>query len=221
MERIALVDFCETIVSFQTYDSFLKFVLINELPRHFKIIGNKKFIKMYEILEKISRKTGINWFSYKQLLTYQTKGMEYSLLERYGKDFYDKKLKSNFIIPTIELIKDLQKENYRIILVSGGSDLYIKQFADEFGIKDILTSQIEFKNGISTGRLISDCMGWNKVELVKEYVKHRKIQGIFETGISDSKSDLPVLNLCKRKIVISRNSHQYWVENEMEEIVWK
>ena len=79
------------------------------------------------------------------LLTYQTKGMEYSLLERYGKDFYDKKLKSNFIIPTIELIKDLQKENYRIILVSGGSDLYIKQFADEFGIKDILTSQIEFK----------------------------------------------------------------------------
>jgi len=58
MERIALVDFCETIVSFQTYDSFLKFVLINELPRHFKIIGNKKFIKMYEILEKNFNQSG-------------------------------------------------------------------------------------------------------------------------------------------------------------------
>lgn len=221
MERIALVDFCETIVSFQTYDAFLKFVLMNESPQYCKIIISKGFIRIYGILEKILKKVGINRFSYKKLLTYQTKGMNYNLLKRYGKDFYLKKLKSNFITPTIDLIKDLQKENYRIILVSGGSDLYIKQFADEFGINDVLTSQIEFKNGVSTGRLISDCMGWNKVQLVKEYIKKRKIQGIFEIGISDSKSDLPVLNLCKRKIVISRDSHQHWVENGMEEIVWK
>ena len=68
--------------------------------------------------------------------------------------------------------------------------------------------------------MLTACMGEEKIRDLKYYMLENKIIGVFEVGLSDSDSDLPMLNLCKRKIVVSQAKHQDWVTEDMEEIVW-
>ena len=79
----------------------------------------------------------------------------------------------------------------------------------------------QFKKDKCTGVLKTDCLGKSKVELIKQYFYINKINGTFDIAVSDSVSDLPLLDLCRQKIVISHNRPQKWVREDMEEIIWQ
>lgn len=221
MERIALIDFCGTVVNFQTFDAFLNFIIMNEYPQRYRIINNLLFIYLFKLITRILRIFGWNGYLYKNILVSQLKGISIGQFQKYGEKFYRQRIKGNFIEQTINLIKELKTKDYRIIIVSGGSHFYIERFSEEFGINDIISAQIQFKKDKCTGVLKTDCLGKNKVKLIKEYCYKNKINGIFDVAVSDSVSDLPLLDLCRQKIVISHNSSQKWIRKDMEEIIWQ
>ena len=221
MKQVALIDFCETVVNFQTFDALLNFIIMNEYPKRYRIINNKFLIFLYEFITKVLRKFGWNGYLYKNVLIRQLKGITIWQLQDYGQAFYNQKIKGNFIEPTLDFIKKLKGQDYHIVIVSGGSHFYIKKFAEDFEIHDIITAQLQFKQNKCTGVLERDCLGKNKVELVEEYFNKNNLNEIFDIAISDSLSDLPIFNLCRRKIVISKDKHQKWVTKDMEEIIWQ
>lgn len=221
MEKIVLCDFCGTIADFQTLDPFLEYVINQSYPIKYKAIVNPMVIGLCHMITKVIKRFGYSIFPYKILLTSMIKGISLDQLTKFGKEYYDLKIKTNLIPATLGLIKELQANGYRIIIVSGGSDMYIRYFANEFKISDIISSQFNFENGICTGKLNQDCFGIDKVKLINSFIEKNNINCVYQIGISDSISDLPMLQLCNKIIIISHFKHQNWITKDMEEIIWE
>ena len=219
-EKIVLVDFCETIANFQTLDPFLEYVIRKVNPQKYYWICSPAVTNLCSVMTRIMQHVGITYYVYKHLLVKQLKGLGYNVIVECGKEYYREKVRDNLIAPTVELLRELQKEQYRIVILSGGSDFYIRCFADEIGIRDVLSAELVFSGSVCTGKIKNECLGEDKVIILKKYIEEEKIAGVFSIGISDSQSDIPMLMLCKRKIVISHHKHQNWLTNNMEEIIW-
>ena len=87
MERIALIDFCGTVVNFQTFDAFLNFIIMNEYPRRYRIINNLLFIYLFKLITRILRIFGWNGYLYKNILVSQLKGISIGQFQKYGEKF--------------------------------------------------------------------------------------------------------------------------------------
>lgn len=220
MDSIVLLDFCGTVADFQTLDPYLQFVIKREFPSRYALLCNPVSIGVGRMATHILYKTGIRCSIYKQLLIWLLKGVTYDNLMEYGLEYYTQRIRKHLIEPTLRLIDKYQTEHYRFIILSGGLDFYISHFAKEFNIPDMICAQLEFRKGYCTGRLLSDCMGNNKLTRLLNYVKEEKIDGIFKVAITDSQSDWPILRICKKKIIISHHIHQKWVTDDMKELIW-
>ena len=141
-------------------------------------------------------------------------------LENYAKHYYIERIKPHFIKPVNEKLRSLQKDGYKVGLVSGGYGIYLRYFVEEFNLDFCISSNVEICNGSCTGRLDGlDCLNQNKICLLEKYFPSAPIESI---AFSDSRSDLPLLLWVKRGVVISRDKHQNWIDNyKLEEIIWK
>lgn len=220
MEPIVLLDFCGTMVDFQTFDPFLEGLLCKERPLRYRWTTNVLCKKICGMISRVFSMARVTCQVYKSLLVWQTRHITRHSFEAYAQDYYQKKVRPHLIIPVLQLVKGFIGQGYRIIIISGGADFYIRHFAEEYGIQDVITSQIEFREDCSTGFLSEDCIGERKVIMLQQYMDEKRITGVFAAGITDSKSDWPILRMCERKIVVSSGSHQPWVTKQMEEIVW-
>lgn len=220
MEKLAIIDFCGTIANYQTLDPYLEFVLRENCPEQYyiyKFLGGKHF----QLLKEKVKNQGCPVCP-RDVLVKKLKGLPVERLEDCGKYYYKRRVRRNLIQETLQLISKLKLEHYRVIIVSGGLDYYIRFFAEEFGIHDVITTQLEIVAGICTGKLKAStpCMGKAKVDLLNSYMEYHRIKGKLQIGITDSWTDLPLLNQCKKKVIISKKKHQPWVTDDMEEIIW-
>jgi HAD superfamily hydrolase (TIGR01490 family) len=215
-EKLAVFDFCGTIANFQTFDPYLLFVL-GKAKRRRPVIEKRIVRSIIEYIDRVIHIFDNDFYLHKYLLVWMTRGISEEELVEFGKQYYDECIKPNLISETISLIKQFQKEGYYMIIASAGSKYYIKHFADDYGFDKCITAEIGMINGQSTGRLITDCMGERKAFLLRNYAK--ELEEMIEIIVSDSISDLPIFRMGKRKIVISKEKHQYWVDNSMEEIL--
>ena len=95
--KIALFDFCETIVKFQTADAFVHFVRNQSKDRRMNFINKiHSFLvksRIFAIMEHIFPKSSIN----KRLILFQLKGFSKSKLNEYAKLYYSDRIKPAFI----------------------------------------------------------------------------------------------------------------------------
>lgn len=215
-ERVALFDFCETLVNFQTVD------YVREIKQTKSMLSKEcvqtllRKVKLISLLEKITKgKYSIN----KRIKLWQLKGIDNNELRALAYSFYLNKIKPNFIPELNKILKDLQKENYKIYIVSGGYDIYLNFFITEFELDGIISSHVEIVNGFSTGRMSGlDCLRTNKTILLNQYFK---VKPKYSVAFSDSITDLPLLQWVDKGYVISKNKHQVWSEKyNLEEIIW-
>lgn len=219
-ERWALFDFCETLVNFQTADAFVDFVCSHS-PRLFtSYIGlalrilNK--MKVFSLLDRIC---GNELYLLKRCKLWLLKGYTQKEIENCSNLYYETLIKPNFIQPMVERLSNLKHNGYRILIVSGGYSLYIKHFANQFGVDGVVANEIRFKNGICCGSLDGiNCMNNNKPILLNSYFQTRPAYSI---AYSDSITDLPFLRWADKGVVVSKKTHQTWSEiNGFSEIVW-
>ena len=219
--KIALIDFCETIVDHQTFDPFIEYVLQHERQTRYRLICTS-FVKMFcRLLTWVFSKLGRNVYVYKNLIVAQMKGVPQKKVEMLAESYYTECLQPHLIPKTLELLRELKTQGCELVIVSGGCNLYIKYFAKAFCVNHIMSAELEFVKNICTGRLKTDCMGSEKPVRVREWMTGEGLSGKCAVGVSDSISDMPMLSMCDRKIVISRREHQSWVTDEMEEVIWE
>lgn len=224
MKKIALIDFCGTVVDFQTLDPYLKMVLHMQPGLQYKLkyyLFCNSFARFgCRIISKVLRDLIGVTFSYKHLLVRLLKDVKKDEFVRIGKIFYEEKIKTHIIPETIDIINSLKDSGCLLLIVSGGSSFYISFFAGEYGIDCCFTVEIGFNNGVCTGKIIRECLRKEKVELVQRFVSDNNLSCSFEAGITDSVSDLPMLDMCRDKYVVSNNAHQDWVTDDMKEIIY-
>ena len=218
--KIAFFDFCETLVNFQTADAFVDFV--REKTQNPRMLRVKKWtdllvrIKLIKLVEKLTRyRLSIN----KKLVLWQLKGFEYSVLDLLAEEYYKYRIKPNFIIPIVQELLARKSEGYEIVLVSGGYSIYLKYFAHEYGISNVISSTIGFENNVCTGRFGSiDCLFENKTKLLNQQYDKNALQSV---AYSDSKSDIPLFKWANEGYVVSHNISQRWINNyKLNEIIW-
>lgn len=220
--KIALFDFCETIVDFQTADRFVDFAVHRLRPRLLKLYSYiLAFLQKIGIISFLSKR----WFPQasinKRLVLFQLRGVSEIFLNKCAKDYYEQELRPHFINKVVGELLSKQNEGYRIILLSGGYDIYLKYFAKDFDIaeNDIISTRIKFYEGHCRGTFDGpDCLGNNKVLLLE---KRFERENVYSIAYSDSKSDLPMLNWADKGVIVRRENTPSWDTKKLfSEIIW-
>ena len=207
--KVAVFDFCDTIVNFQTADNFVLYVSGNTQNKRIK---KRRFvinaIKGGCIIKKIDKKTGGKFSLCKRMVLWQLRGITVDELNKCAEDYYEKEIVPNMYADMLELVVSHQKDGYLVYISSGGYDVYIERFAKEYGLDGCFCTKLKYKNGIFTGRMDGkDCMRENKTEMLNAYFSRRPEQVI---AYSDSKSDLPLLMWADNGVVVSRKIGREW-----------
>ena len=177
-DKIALFDFCDTMVDFQTGNAFTKYVI-----NHNKISFIKKL--SFKIKHLINRN-----FDKLNLLKVCS-GLSKDLMEQMALNYYFEIVRPRLIKATVDKLLYYQNNGYKIYLVSGGFDMYLKYFAEEFNVDGIFSTRIEFKNDTCSGNFDGiDCMGENKIKILRDYFGKDTVNGV---AFSDNITDLPLL----------------------------
>ena len=220
--KIALFDFCETIVKFQTADAFVHFVRHRSNDQRMNFINKIHLLliktRIIAILEYLFPKSSIN----KRLILFQLKGFSKSKLNEYAKLYYFDRIKPGFIKSILlELIRK-KEEGYRIFVVSGGYDIYLNYFVEEFNIDGLFSTLIQYDGAdFCTGKIDGfDCLWNNKVKLLESYFRSEYIDKSNSVAYSDSVTDIPMLNWVQNGIVVSNNKVEKWME-KYKIILWE
>lgn len=224
-EKVALFDFCETLVKFQTADRYVQHVCghidsktIRRRTRIYDWCSKANLIRVASILFPHA---SIN----KRLVLWRLRRIEREVLDNLAGKYYDDQIRPNLISEVVSELVRLREAGYRIILLSGGYDIYLRYFADEYGITDVVSSSIAFKNNKCTGLLNGlDCLWENKIKLLENYcrVNHIEIDRGRSIAFSDSESDLPMFKYVDNRVIVHRRDRRKWYKKNdyIREIIW-
>ena len=219
--KIALFDFCDTLVDFQTGDAFIDFIRENTDKKRAIIIEKFRLllikIKFFSILNRFLPNN--NWR--KRLKLFQLKGITKNEIEHLSLLYYTEQIKPHLITRIIQELQQYKSYGYSIYIVSGGFSDYIVHFCKEFEINKPIATDIKYKNGICLGIIDGiDCMNAKKIDKIKEVLDLSNVDIEQSVAYSDSITDLPLLTLVKNGFVVSKKHSQNWARtNKLRETI--
>lgn len=207
-DRVLLLDFCGTVVPFQSADRFVRFVHANG---HRRSIENVRYFN-YRVLAKLGLISLREKISHKRLnkrkVLHVIKGRTKQEIDALSNRYYSEVIKPQINHETIEIMKTYRDDGYEIILLSAAYDSYLKYFAREYDISIILSTELHYdKKDRIDGRFANaDCAANNKVTAFKNYL----IDNNFEkpsriVSITDSESDRPVMDISDEVYFVNKD----------------
>jgi HAD superfamily hydrolase (TIGR01490 family) len=213
MERKWVVfDFCETLVNIQSADAFVDFSVLNSpvsWKRYWRfLIGVFKKVRIFSLADRFFPEYGME----KRMRLFLLRGISEEALERLSQGFVVEVLKKHEHRSMVELLEKHLAEGDWVQLSSGGLRLYLKHWAELYGLEVVDATDMEFKDGVCTGFIEGkDCMHGRKVELLgRRKSELKELQGCSTVAYSDSISDLPLLLWADEAWVISYEKKRKW-----------
>lgn len=182
-KQLWILDFCGTLVKFQTKEEFIKLIIKRNNSKKVLFIFYKSLNFFINVINKIFR-TRFKVVDLSILLIKENK----KNIERYS-DIYLNKLLSEankIFLDQIRLKKEVD-----IIIISGGMEIYISKFLEGFKIKKIFASKIIYNKENTFERYDKIYLGNNKVVAYKTYIKDKLYDKIY--FFTDSYSDIDLI----------------------------
>lgn len=228
MQKIAIYDFCQTLVDFETADEFIHFIQKNKKVKRMEYIENiRKILEYAKILiniERVVKRFNRCYSVNKHIILSELRGFKKPEIDTWAKRYYEEVIKYHLIEPMLNQLISQKKDGFIIVIVSASYEPFLKLFKDEFGIDYLITNKFLYNdNDVFMGRLTEpDCVGENKVKrFFKEFPDFNKNNYDICISYGDSKSDVPILKVAKRGIVISNGQDKKWIKcYELEELKW-
>jgi len=214
MRDLAIFDFCDTLVSFQTADRFVDFVHANHIGLNSLLtkqlhLANR--LKVFSVLNRITPGNGL----YKKVKLFSLKGISQSSLNTLAEKYYYEQIRKSLHLPVIAKLRHHQDKNDDVIISSGGYDIYIQYFCKEFNVPLFHASALKFDSGLFTG-LISgrDCMREEKVKRLRSSIGDlSEYDNVFV--YSDSLTDVPLFNIADYPYVVHAGDLPGWaIQND-------
>ena len=215
-KKIVLFDFCETLVDKATGDGFIEYFL----RLNGKYVPLLKFLlyktKTYWILSKLLKLKGS-----KLSKLGLVKGCSYEMLDDAARK-YCEALIQHHQTDIVDKLKEHFNRGDKIVIISGGYDIYLKYFYPEM-INNLLCTHISFSDGFCDGEFSGmDCLGLNKILKLKEVVDKADFYNNETIFYSDHHSDLPLLLMVDKGIVVSDKLSQKWAKTyNLKELILK
>lgn len=202
--KIAIFDFCDTIVNFQTADEYVIYAC--------KKLGIELWFNKLLQDESVNAEYEKEWKKKKKMILSQLEGVERESLIDAARDYYIERIIPELNNRIIEDIHFLNEEGYEVIIVSSGYSIYIDYFAEEYGVKEVIANDFFYKGSVFSGRIIGeDCYGEEKVRRIEQELLGREIISD-SISYSDNISDIPILQFAKKGVVVSKATYREWPE---------
>ena len=206
MKRLAVFDFCDTLVSFQTADEFTFFV------------GKRKnFLKYYPLriihyaLSKFPMIT--NRLSFKKFYLWQLKGISSNEMNILAEAYFEEKIYPNLNLNILKKLQDHIKNQDKVLIISGGYTVYLKAFADFYGKIEIIATDLSTINKIYTGTIDGDdCLGIEKLKKLSNKFNLSDYDLENSSGYTDSLMDLPLISLFGSKFLVDIGQRNDWAK---------
>lgn len=194
MKKKIVCDICDTLFYSNTTFDFLDFFCEIE-GKNFKFRKNF-FIKLANRLS-----VAIGCDVLRIYGAHLLRGKERNYLLDLAKNFATEHLSSKKIHEVHSIISSKRNSDCELILCSASFDFIVEAIADNLGITHWYGTELEYTNGICTGKISLDILG-NKQKI---------FGGNIDTIITDNKSDIDLVMSAKiAYIVIYPNTKKYW-----------
>ena len=194
----AVFDVCDTLFSANTTLDFLRFhaqrsgdVKLNRALERWTARSSPAFYAGALALRLLHRDIG------RTRIIAALHGSPRDELERAARDYVRESLSARSVQPVHERLRQHLARGDRVILASSSLDLVIAPVAKSLGVETWVASELGFRDGRCTGRLVHDLTGR----------KSQAIAGILEASeaihvYTDNRSDRDLLALADRRTVI-------------------
>ena len=126
-------------------------------------------------------------------------GKDVSEVEKFWEEIFQTKIKPKMIQKTIQILKQHQKQEDEIILISTSIEPLIKLIGDYLGIDKIIASKLEINKGKYTGQITHAIHKEEKLKAAKDLSDNLK-QSFFYTN---SYSDISLLEQAGRPVAVN------------------
>lgn len=185
---VAAFDFDETLTERDTLLPFLR-----------SVVGNRQyFIKMFRlspILIAYGLRVIPNWRAKQAVLSYFLAGIPQEQLHKAAERFAEYEIPKWLRHEAVERLRWHQSKGHRTILVSASLTLYLKPWAQQMGIQDVLGTELEVQNGRHTGRIKGkNCYGPEKLARLQSLIN---VDHCCLHAYGDSKGDREMLSVAQ------------------------
>lgn len=212
--RLAIFDFCDTLVNFQTANEFCKYVLKKESRN--RLLKTDHFFDKYYFY-RLFANLGLSHFSQKKILLRGLKGLTKAKLQFYGEQYVQYVIENQLNIDVFRRFLEHIEQGDIVVINSGGYEVYLQHFSNKYHIEYTFSTRFKYVNNIFSGEIEGeDCLGFEKVGRMKEAkILHKNYKEIFV--YSDSITDMPIFNLATHKIAIIKDtSIPKWCKTNFE-----
>jgi len=195
--RIAVFDLDGTITRRDTYVDFLLFCLKRNPLRLLYLPA----LAAYLFIHKAGFKSN-HWLKARYLGAIAG-GLNRSQLAEYSEQFVAHTMTKNIKSQALKELCRLREEGCVLVLATASFGFYVRGIASELGFDELLCTEALFdREDRLTGKLDGkNCIGPEKASRIRELMKDRAWDTI-ELGYSDSKVDMPMLEMVGTPLVI-------------------
>ncbi|MCB9030488.1 MAG: HAD-IB family hydrolase [Deltaproteobacteria bacterium] len=213
-KRLVIFDFCETLVRFQSADKFVDFV--REDLRSPRMRYRECFRTILSFLRVLRGESN------KRAKLLQLEGLPKPRLEAFAERFVEERIRPNLIGRTTKILEQHLDNGDEVVIVSGGYSQYLNVFASQVGVKIVVATDIDFSDGVCTGRIAGDnCMGELKVKKLRDRISLDEYDLEDSYVYTDDIKDLPLLDLVGNKVLVTKHPNDQLAEQYgLQQIVW-
>ena len=195
--RVAVFDLDGTVTRHDTYVDFLLYCLRRKPARLLTLPA----LACYLIVHKTGMRSN-HWLKARYLGAV-VGGMARVDLDDLCARFVGRTLAKNIKQPALDELSRLRGEGYILVLATASFGFYVRDLAAELGFDEVLCTEAEFDNNQKlSGKLDGEnCIGAEKARRINVLSSERGWADI-ELGYSDSKVDLPMLEMVGRALVV-------------------
>ncbi len=147
-------------------------------------------LPVFAITDQYSRKV------FNDLYFKRYKGESEDRLRFFAQELFDSVLKPAVFPGTYELLEKSRSLGLRQVVVTGALDVSVKPLMQHLEIGDYAANQLEFVNGLATGRLLPPVMAAaTKASWIRTFAEREGLSLSDSYAYTDSMSDLPMLSV--------------------------
>jgi len=177
--KLAILDFDGTLYRGDSMRDFARF--LNPVRYYFSLL--KMLFPYLQMLTGNASRNDIKAL----FLKYNFAGYSEQELNEKGKTFYNKYVKQCYP-SALDWIANEQRENTKLLILSGSCPPWLRPFSRAFGA-DLICTELSYENDVCTGEWIEKNMtGYAKREALETYLNQHPEVG-YSIALGDQKSD--------------------------------
>ena len=106
---------------------------------------------------------------------------------------------------TRDLIKNLKKQGFFLVAISGSPSYIVEEYAKTIGFDKFYGTELEIKNGKFSGNVLNLDSAFHKAKILKTLAAFYKADLSQSVAVGDTQSDVPMLSLVGRPIAFNPN----------------